>query len=90
MTPLETLVFVTATVTAFVGTFVAYQAYRGYRRNGSERMRSLAIGIVFIAVIPTLAIYLGDGPVFGSDAQALLFVLGSHAAGLLAIYHSLD
>jgi hypothetical protein len=33
-------------VTALVGLFVATLAYRGYRRNGSKKMRALAVGSV--------------------------------------------
>jgi hypothetical protein len=54
-------------VTAIVGLFVAMLAYRGYRRNGSEKMRALAIGIglltagVFVAVLLTDTIGSGTG-----------------------------
>ncbi|WP_018257835.1 DUF7521 family protein [Halomicrobium katesii] len=43
---------VTALLTAVVGGFVAYQAYRGYRRNASRAMLSLAVGILLLTTIP--------------------------------------
>lgn len=33
-----------------IGLFIAYQAYLGYARNGSEPMLYLAIGFAFISV----------------------------------------
>jgi len=63
------VVSVTRGVTAFVGLFVATLAYRGYQRNGSTKMRALAIGIglltvgVFAAVIFAAMIGGGNGVV---------------------------
>jgi len=63
------VVSVTRSVTALVGLFVATLAYRGYRRNGSTKMRALAIGIglltagVFAAVIFAAMIGGGNGAV---------------------------
>jgi len=63
------VVSVTRSVTALVGLFVATLAYRGYRRNGSTKMRALAIGIglltagVFAAVVLTAMIGGGNGVV---------------------------
>jgi len=42
---------VTATVTALAGAFVAYQGYRGYRRNDSPPMLYLAIGILLLTTV---------------------------------------
>ncbi|ESP90047.1 DUF7521 family protein [Candidatus Halobonum tyrrellensis] len=85
-----TLLFVTAAVTALLGGFVAWLAYRGYRRNGSRAMRLLAVGVVCFTVVPFLATY-GAGPALGaSDAATLLGVLLSNVVGLLAVLYSLD
>lgn len=35
-----------------LGLFIAFQAYRGYRRNQSRRMLFLALGLGFITVVP--------------------------------------
>jgi ABC-type glycerol-3-phosphate transport system permease component len=57
VTPLQVslaVTTVTALLTAVVGGFVAYQAYRGYRRNASRAMLFLAIGILLLTTIPFL------------------------------------
>ncbi|WP_313692535.1 DUF7521 family protein [Halorarum halobium] len=92
MAPLDpaSVLFVTAAATALVGAVVAAIAYRGYRRNDSESMGFLALGIVCFAVAPFLLTY-GVGPVAAlSDAETLLSVLCANIAGLLAVLHSLD
>ncbi|WP_436346714.1 DUF7521 family protein [Natronorubrum sp. FCH18a] len=87
---LETITAFASALTAVVGLFVAYLAYRGYRRNDSATMRALAIGICCIAVIPYLILYLFD-PVLGlTDAQSLLAITLFHTAGLLAVYLTFD
>lgn len=35
-----------------MGLFVVFQAYRGYRRNASQRMLFLAIGFALVTVVP--------------------------------------
>ena len=85
----EPLSTVTATVTAIVGSYVTYLAYRGYRRNDSETMRVLAVGVLFIAVVPfVISRALAPGLRL-SDAQAILGVTRAHVVGLLAFYRSL-
>lgn len=67
-------------VTAVVGLFVATLAYRGYRRNGSAKMRALAVGIgllttgVFLAAVTTAVIGAGDGVVL--LVRGLVTVIG--------------
>ncbi|MUW15080.1 hypothetical protein GJ633_10735 [Halorubrum sp. CBA1125] len=67
-------------VTAVVGLFVATLAYRGYRRNGSAKMRALAIGIglltagVFVAVMFTDLTGAGNGVVL--LVRGLVTVIG--------------
>lgn len=77
-------------LTALVGSYVAYLAYDGYRRNDSETMRTLAIGVLFIAVVPYVVSYV-LAPVLGlSDAGTILGVTLAHTVGLVAIYRTLD
>lgn len=84
------LLFVTAAATAGVGAAVAWLAYQGYRRNDSQAMRFLAIGLVCITVLPFVVNY-GIAEVFGTDdATTLLAVLLSNIAGLLSILYSLE
>ena len=90
MTPLDTVALTVSAVTALVGLFVAYQAYRGYRRNDSDTMRALAVGIAFIAVVPFVVLRPLGAVVGFTDAQGLAVAFGSHVIGLLAIYRSFD
>jgi len=79
-----------AAATAAAGAVVAGLAYRGGRRNDSDAMRYLAVGITCIAVAPFALVY-GVQPLLSlSDAQALLAVSLANVAGLLAILYSLD
>jgi len=90
MTPLDTVALAVSAVTALVGLFVTYQAYRGYRRNDSETMRALAVGIAFIAVVPFVILRMLGTVADFTDAQGLVIAFGSHVIGLLAIYRSFD
>lgn len=85
-----TVLFVTASLTAVLGTFVAGLAYRGARRNDSDTMRLLAVGILCIAVLPFVVNYAVRPVVSLSDATALLAVLGLNIVGLIAILYSLE
>jgi hypothetical protein len=87
---IETVTTVAGAVTALVGCYVTYLAYRGYRRNDSETMRALAVGVLFVAVVP-YAVSVVAAPLLAlTDAQALLGVTLSHTLGLVAIYRSFD
>ena len=47
------LVLLAVTLGALMlGLFIAFQAFRGYRRNQSRRMLFLALGIALITVVP--------------------------------------
>jgi hypothetical protein len=56
MTAVETglyLGLVTATLIALtLGLMIVFQAYRGYRRNQSQRMLYLAAGLGFVTIAP--------------------------------------
>jgi len=85
-----TVLLLTAAATAAFGAAVAGLAYRGARRNDSDAMRWLSVGVICIAVLPFGVNYL-LGPFAGlSDAATLLGVLLSFNAGLLAILYSLE
>lgn len=90
MTALDTLALAVSGLTALVGLFVAYQAYRGYRRNDSPTMRALAVGIAFIAVGPFVLLHPVNAVVGFTDAQALAAGLAAHVVGLLAVYATFD
>ncbi|PHQ38100.1 hypothetical protein DJ69_13440 [Halorubrum persicum] len=61
-------------VTALVGLFVATLAYRGYRRNGSVKMRALAIGISLLTVGVYVVVMLAD--MVGAGNGIVLLVRG--------------
>jgi hypothetical protein len=87
---LATVATAAAGLTAVLGAYVAYLAYRGYRRNDSETMRVLALGVLFIAVVPYAVSYVVDPLLALTDAQTILGVTLSHTVGLVAIYRSLS
>ena len=73
MEPLS-VVSVARGVTALVGLFVATLAYRGYRRNGSTKMRALAIGIGLLTAGVYVAVMLAD--LTGAGNGVVLLVRG--------------
>jgi hypothetical protein len=90
MSALETVATVGVALTALLGVVVASLALRGYRRNDSPVMRGLGVGIVAIAVVPSVIVELLAPLLSLPDAQALLWATLSHAVGLLAIYRTFD
>jgi hypothetical protein len=47
-----TYIQVTDVLTALLGVVIAYQAYRGYRRNDSRPMLFIAIGFALVLAVP--------------------------------------
>ncbi|SFR90524.1 hypothetical protein SAMN05216559_0802 [Halomicrobium zhouii] len=78
---------VTATVTALAGAFVAYQGYRGYRRNDSRPMLYLAVGILLLTTVSFL-VQQAVGLAAGGAATAQFAALTVSIAGLLAVLYS--
>lgn len=75
-------------ITVLIGLVIAATAYRGYRRSGSEPMRSLAVGFVVISVGAVVEGVLFD--VFGfSIFWAGTVQTAIVAAGMLVILYSL-
>ena len=85
----EGLVFVFALMTAVAGAFVAFQAYRGYRRNESQPMLYLALGIVLLTAVPVGVDYGLTALTGATDAQILLAITAAHLAGVTAILYAL-
>lgn len=83
------LVFLFSAVIAVAGTFVAYQAYRGYRRNESRPMLYLAVGIVLLTTVPVGVDYALVALTAATDAAILVAITVSHLAGVLAILYAL-
>jgi hypothetical protein len=76
-------------VTAAVGLFVAYQAYRGYRRNDSRPMLFLGLGIFLVTVVPFLVTTVLGGVSGVSDAVVLLSWTVFEIVGLGSILYAL-
>lgn len=85
---LEALNAGASAVTAALGLYVTYLAYRGYRRRDSPTMRALAVGVGFVAVVPYLLTFAVAPLLALSDAQTILAVTLAHAVGLAAIHRS--
>lgn len=84
----STVAIVSRTLTAVVGLFVATLAYRGYRRNNSPMMRSLAIGIGLITTgVVLVAVVLDQAG--GTNGIVLLGRGLVTVTGLGAILHAL-
>jgi hypothetical protein len=72
---------------ATVGLFVAYQAYRGYRRNRSRAMFALAVATVLL-VLPQLVFDYGFEPVglFSALESAIARQVTDIVAVLVLLY----
>ena len=83
----STLAVLFQVVTLLVGTFVAYQSYRGYRRNDSRAMLALALGIVLlIPVAYTANFLLGTLGTFTAIQSELVFQTIS-IFGLIVVFY---
>lgn len=76
-------------LTAAVGLFVAYQAYRGYRRNESRPMLFLGLGIFLVTVVPFVVTTLLADALGASDAAAVLAWTVFELLGLGSIFYAL-
>lgn len=86
---IEILSVISLFLVAAIGAIITYQAYRGAKRNDSSSMLYLAIGLLFLTVVPfvlnvTLTTLLPVTQVETVFAQNV-----SRLAGLLAIFYSL-
>jgi hypothetical protein len=80
---------VAGAITALIGLFVAYQAYRGYRRNFSKPMGYLAVGILFVTTVSFVVPQIIVGATGVSDAAAILIMTTLDVVGLSAILYAL-
>jgi hypothetical protein len=76
-------------LTAAVGLFVAYQAYRGFRRNDSRPMLFLGVGIFFVTTVSFALSTLAVGEFDAPDAVAVLTWTVLEILGLAAIFYAL-
>lgn len=87
MPPEWVVAFVQATdvLSALLGLFIAYQAYRGYRRNESRPMLFISVGFVLVLAVPFLLLLLHLViPPLTETVTAVLTQL-SQVSGLVAI-----
>lgn len=91
MPPEWAIVFQQSTdvLSALIGLFIAYQAYRGYRRNGSRPMLFIAIGFVLVLAIPFLVFVLYATVPFLSVTVTVVITQFSKVLGLLAVLYAL-
>ena len=82
------VVSITRGMTAIVGLFVAILAYRGYRQNGSPKMRALAIGIGLLTAGVYVAVILADASGAGSGVVLLVRGLVT-VAGLSVVLYAI-
>ncbi|GEM_PF-271749 len=73
---------------AILGTLIAYQAYRGYRRNGVRSMLYLAIGLLLLTAFP-FVINVTFHTITGSTQLTVFAENVSRLLGLGAIMYSL-
>lgn len=78
----------TALLTAVAGAFVAYQGYRGYRRNDSRPMLFLAVGILLLTTVPFLISAVVAFAGAGGPASSELAARVTSVVGLLAVLYS--
>ena len=85
----ELLTVASLFLVALIGTVIAYQAYRGYRRNDAPSMLYLAVGLLLLTLCPFLVNVAVT--TFTQLAQIVTVFLEnvSRLLGLLAIMYSL-
>lgn len=91
MPPEWVIVFQQATqiLSVIIGVFIAYQAYRGYRRNNSHPMLFIALGFVLVLAVP-FCIFLLYGILPGMSVTVIIITSQlSQVTGLLAILYAL-
>ena len=85
---LTTFVQATDVLSAVIGLFIAYQAYRGYRRNDSRPMLVLAVGFALALAVPFLLLLVYAAAPVSETAVAVLSQC-SQLSGLFAILYAL-
>jgi phosphoglycerol transferase MdoB-like AlkP superfamily enzyme len=76
-------------VTMALGLLIAYRAYQGYRRNRSEPMLYLAIGLILVTAVPPLVSLLLSNLTALPGWLVVLAMTTSQICGLLSVLYSL-
>ena len=85
---LELVATAAGVTTAALVVYVAYLSYNGYRRNNSQTMLLLAVGVICIAVVPYLITYAVSPALALTDAETVFAVTIAHLVGLSALARS--
>ncbi|WP_435552432.1 DUF7521 family protein [Natrinema sp. CGMCC1.2065] len=85
----ELLTVASLFLVALFGAVIAYQAYRGYRRNDAQSMLYLAIGLLLLTVFPFLLNVFVTTLVDPDQVVIALLENVSRLLGLVAITYSL-
>jgi len=85
----ELLTVGTLFLVALIGTIIAYQAYRGYRRNDAQSMLYLAVGLLLLTLCPFLINVAITTFTSAQQIVTVFFENVSRLVGLVAIMYSL-
>ncbi|MBZ6493384.1 DUF7521 family protein [Natrinema longum] len=88
-TLLELLTVASLFLVALFGTIIAYQAYRGYRRNDATSMFYLAVGLLLLTLFPFLINVVITTVVDPEQIVIALLENVSRLLGLVSITYSL-
>lgn len=81
--------FSTQILSVVLGLFIAYQAYRGYRRNDSRPMLFIAVGFLLVLAVP-FAVFLVYAALPTIPVTAVVIVTQlCQVSGLVAILYAL-
>ncbi|MFW5974277.1 MAG: DUF7521 family protein [Natrialbaceae archaeon] len=87
--PFELLTVASLFLVALLGTIIAYQAYRGYRRNEARSMLYLAVGLLLLTLVPFVLNVVLTTFVQPDQIVTVFAENVSRLAGLLVIMYSL-
>ncbi len=76
-------------VGALIGLFIAYQAYRGYRRNESRPMLFIAVGFVLALGVPVALLFVTLAVPSVPRAAVAVASQASELVGLLCILYAI-
>ncbi|WP_152419415.1 DUF7521 family protein [Halobiforma nitratireducens] len=85
----ELLTVASLFLVALIGTVIAYQAYRGYRRNDAPSMLYLSIGLLLLTLFPFLVNVSINTFTDAQQVATVFFENVSRLLGLVAITYSL-
>lgn len=85
----QTFIQTTDILSALLGLFIAYQAYRGYRRNDSRPMLFISIGFVLVLAVPFLLLVAYLAIPFLTETIVAVLTQLSQVSGLVAIVYAL-